>query len=145
MSEPIPLSRIRVPVSSRFLNEEPRRSDSPHDDDDIFPQSISLENGPQTLAGTHPAWKRELHSLLEQPTSSKSAFIVHVLMTGLIILSAIVTVVETVPASHVVSPRFWFGLETMLVALFTVEYTARCIAWSGTWVGLFKWIICMSG
>lgn len=145
MSERIPLSHIRPSVSSRFLTEEPgRRSSSPHDVDDIFPHSISLEDAPDTLTDTHPAWKRELYSLLEQPTSSQSAFIIHILMTGLIILSAIVTIMETVPAFHYVSPRFWFGLETSLVALFTVEYTARSIAWSGTWMGLVRWITCAS-
>lgn len=146
MSERIPLSHIRPSVSSRFLTEEStsRRSSSPHDVDDSFLHSISLEDAPDTMADTHPAWKRELYSLLEQPTSSQSAFIIHILMTGLIILSAIVTVMETVPAFHYVSPRFWFGLESSVVALFTVEYIARSIAWSGTWMGLFRWITCAS-
>lgn len=141
MSERIPLSHIRPSVSSRFLTEEAtgRRSPSP---DDIFPHSISLEDAPDHLLVTHPAWKRELYSLLEQPTSSQSAFIIHILMTGLIILSAIATAMETVPAFHYISPRFWFGLETSVVALFTVEYTARSIAWSGTWMSLFRWITC---
>lgn len=142
MSDPIPMSRIRIPVSSRFLTEESRRSLSFPDEDDAFTHSIPLGNPSDTLSDIQPAWKRELYSLLEQPTSSQAAFLLHVVMTGLIILSAIVTVMETVPAFHYVSPRLWFGLETSLVALFTVEYTVRCVAWSGSWLGLFKWITC---
>ena len=141
--DPIPLTRIQVPASSRFLTESSRtRSPSPHDIDDIFSPSVSMGNTPDSLAATHLAWKRDLYSLLEQPTSSQSAFLIHVVMTSLIVLSAVVTVTETVPALHHVSPRLWFGLETSLVALFTVEYAARSIAWSGTWMGLFKWITC---
>jgi hypothetical protein len=110
------------------------------DEDDGALQSMSLDNAPDTAM--YPAWKRDLYSLLEQPTSSQSAFLVYILTTGLIILSAIVTVTETVESLHYVSPRLWFGLETSLVALFTVEYTARCVAWSGSWKSLLKWIIC---
>lgn len=141
MGERIPLSRLQDSVSSQFLTEPSRRSPAPHHDneDDMF--SPSVPHTPDFLT-THLTWKQDLYALLEQPTSSQSAFLIHVLTTGLIILSAIVTVTETVPALHYVSPRFWFGLETSLVALFTCEYLARCLAWSGTWMGLFKWIIC---
>lgn len=142
MSNTIPMSRLRDPLSSGFLTEESRRPPSPHDVDDIFSYSMSMDHVPEMLAATHPAWKRELYALLEQPTSSQSAFLIHILMTGLIIISGVVTIAETVPAFHYVSPRFWFGVETSLVALFTVEYAARCMAWSGTWKGLFTWIIC---
>ena len=157
MSDRIPLSRLRSTTSARFLTEESQRS--PQDIDQLFP------NIPQDITAdeTGPAWKKELYALLEHPTSSQSAFIIHILMTGLIILSAIITVLETgmyntslapnakwnsssftVPSLHYISPRFWFGLETMLVALFTVEYAARCIAWSSTWKNLFQWVTCMS-
>ncbi|KAL0577505.1 hypothetical protein V5O48_004491 [Marasmius crinis-equi] len=52
-------------------------------------------------------------------------------MTSLILSSAIVTVVETVPAFHTISPQFWFGIETTLVAMFTIEYLARSTAFFG--------------
>ncbi|OBZ68882.1 Potassium voltage-gated channel subfamily B member 1 [Grifola frondosa] len=77
--------------------------------------------------------------LLEQPTSSQSAFLIHVVTTSLIIISAVVTVLETVPAFHSISGSIWFGLETALVALFTVEYIARCIAHTSSWRGFLKW------
>ena len=42
-----------------------------------------------------PAWKRQLHELLEHPNSSQSAFIVHITITLLIFFSAVITVLET--------------------------------------------------
>ena len=116
-----------------FLTEEPQ------DISDIFinanPAVFPIPDGPE--------WKRDLFALLEQPTSSPGAFLIHVLMTFLIILSALVTILETVPVFHSISTSVWFGLETTVVALFTVEYVARCVAWSTSWTNLFKWMICM--
>ncbi|KAF8876388.1 hypothetical protein BD779DRAFT_1449429 [Infundibulicybe gibba] len=138
----VELTRIRTD-SARFLTEDtPRRPPSPGDIGDIFNQSHSFDE--DTLAAIHPPWKRDLHALLEQPKSSTR--LPHPpLNTFLIILSAVVTVLETVPAFHSISTRVWFGVETSLVALFTVEYMARCLAWSGTWRSLFKWVTSFFG
>ena len=92
----------------------------------------------------HPRWKRELYLLLEHPTSSPSAFIIHFATTSLIVVSAAVTVLETIPSSHSISSSVWFGLETTLVVLFTVEYIVRAVAHSNTWSSFAKWAICMS-
>ncbi|EKM79679.1 hypothetical protein AGABI1DRAFT_59386 [Agaricus bisporus var. burnettii JB137-S8] len=92
-----------------------------------------------------PGWKHTLFALLERPTSSPAALLLYAVSTGLIIFSAIVTVLETVPAFHSISNRIWFGIETSFVALFTVEYIARCIAWSPTWMTLFKWMFSFFG
>jgi hypothetical protein len=80
--------------------------------------------------------------LLERPTSSSSAFLLHFASTSLIIFSAIVTILETVPSFHSISPRVWFGVEKSLVLLFTVEYCARSVAWSYSWISLAKWLSC---
>jgi potassium voltage-gated channel Shal-related subfamily D protein 2 len=129
-----------IPLSI-FSREEIRRSPSPSDVGEIF--DISAANDAEVWADIHTPWKRNLYALLEQPTSSSSAFLVHVFMTFLIVTSAMVTVLETVPTFHSISARVWFGLETSLVALFTVEYIARSVAWSGSgWVGLLRWIFC---
>lgn len=140
MSSSIELTRIRPAETSRFLTEDVQRPPSPHDIGEIFGQSRSYDE--DVLAGIHPLWKRDLHALLEQPTSSAGAFLVHLTMNFLIATSALVTVLETVPAFHSISTRVWFGLETALVALFTVEYIARCVAWSGSWMSLFRWMTC---
>jgi potassium voltage-gated channel Shal-related subfamily D protein 2 len=135
MSQPIPLSRLRSPAASRFLTEE----QSPRDVEDVFPTTPLFDQPPDPI--TSP-WKRALFDLLESPTSSSSAFLVHFASTSLIVFSAIVTILETVPSFHSISPRVWFGLETSLVLLFTVEYAARAVAWSSSWISLVKWMFC---
>lgn len=140
MAPSIELTRIRPSESSRFLTEDPQRLPSSTEIGDLFSHTHS--NDEDTLAEIHPAWKRNLHALLEQPKSSSSAFLIHMLTTFLILFSALVTVLETVPAFHSISTRAWFGVETSLVALFTIEYIARCLAWSGSWMSFLKWTTC---
>ena len=137
----IELNRLRRPpplAAVRFFTEE-QPSPSPHGSTDNFAGPNAYEE--ESLA-IHPLWKRNLYQLLEQPTSSPSAFVVHMFITFLIVLSAFVTVLETVPAVHSISTNVWFGVETSVVALFTVEYVTRCLAWSGTWSSLFSWMFC---
>ena len=90
----------------------------------------------------HPKWRRDLYMLLELPASSPAAFLIHVVTTGFIVLSAIVTILETMPTFHSINGSVWFGLETSLVALFTVEYIARCVAHSHSWKSLLVWLMC---
>lgn len=121
----------------------------------IFTQELSSPTSPEhpivpnlddeDAQSIHPPWKRSLYQLLEQPTSSPAAFLFHIFSTFFIVLSAIITVLETVPAVHSISTSVWFGLETSIVALFTMEYIARCLAWSNTWLSLFYWMICELG
>ncbi|KAF8125082.1 hypothetical protein EV363DRAFT_677447 [Boletus edulis] len=140
MSQSIPLARVSS-VASRFLTEE-TQPHSPQNVEDIFPNSATFEHGPDPIKSpkTHAIFE-----LLERPTSSSSAFLVHFASTSLIIFSAIVTILETVPSFHSISPRVWFGLETSLVLLFTVEYCARLFAWSSSWITLVKWIFSFYG
>ena len=135
----IELTRIRPPPlnSVRFFTEEQPTSSSPH----ILSPFPHTEEQDESSA-IHPPWKRNLYQLLEQPTSSTAAFIMHMFTTSLIVMSAFVTVLETVPAVHSISTRVWFGVETSVVALFTVEYIARLLAWSNTWSTLFHWTFC---
>jgi potassium voltage-gated channel Shal-related subfamily D protein 2 len=140
LGSPIPLTRIRRSGSTQFLTEGRRSPRAVQDVNDIFPYSVTLDQS--TLDAIRPPWRRDLHALLEQPTSSAPAFFVHAFLTFLIVTSAVVTVLETVPAFHFISTRVWFGLETGLVAMFTMEYIARCLAWSTTWMTCAKWMFC---
>lgn len=137
--EHLPLNRIRVTAGSNFLTET-ATSHTPADISEIFPQPQS--NDDKMLAEITPLWRRNLFAVLEQPKSSSSAFLLHSLTTFLILFSALVTVLETVPTFHIISVRSWFGVETSIVALFTVEYIARCLAWSNSWMSLLKWVTC---
>ncbi|KAF8270694.1 hypothetical protein EI94DRAFT_1722347 [Lactarius quietus] len=130
----------RAPGDDIFTDEPPitRNSisprPSPHDDDDhdaplVTPGGPSIE----------PPWRSYLYNLLERPNSSSAAVLVHVLITALIVFSALVTILETVPAFHSLPGGIWFGIETSLVALFTVEYIARCAATSFSWTAFFSW------
>ncbi|KAL9711439.1 hypothetical protein Ac2012v2_005984 [Leucoagaricus gongylophorus] len=130
-------------TASRFLVEE-SQSPSPTNINDIFPQSTSFGED-IVVDSIHPLWKRSLFTLLERPTFSPSAFLIYAMTTALIVVSALITVLETVPAFHSISSRVWFGIETSLVALFTVEYLARCVAWSHTWWSLLKWTFSFYG
>ncbi|KAJ3936261.1 MAG: hypothetical protein NXY57DRAFT_270716 [Lentinula lateritia] len=144
MPQSIELPRIRTSFSNQslFLTED-RLSPVPHDISGLFAQTESYDQS--ELENIHPLWKRDLYALLEQANSSVGAFLVHFLMTFFILVSAVVTVLETVPAFHSINPQIWFGMETTLVALFTVEYLARCTAWSSSWSSLLKWMISFYG
>lgn len=109
----------------------------PHATTSFDPNELSID-----LQNIRPLWKRNLHELLEHPNSSQPAFIIHILITSLILVSAGVTILETIPYFHSTSASVWFGIETSLVVLFTVEYVARAVAWSGSWKLLVGWFIC---
>lgn len=138
----IPNSALRSGVPHHFT-EEVRSSPQRRDLYEIFPNSTSQQDE-EAILNMKPIWKRKLHFLLERPTTSQAAFVVHVLSTFLIVLSALITILETVPTFHSIPTAIWFGMETTLVALFTVEYICRCIAWSYTWSALLHWVICAS-
>ncbi|KAI9458385.1 voltage-gated potassium channel [Lactarius psammicola] len=112
----------------------PRRD--PHDDHDDHDTPPLSAHGRPTIG---PPWRLYLYNLLERPNSSPAAVLVHVLITVLIIFSALVTILETVPAFHSLPGGIWFGIETSLVALFTVEYIARCAATSFSRSAFFAW------
>lgn len=86
--------------------------------------------------------RETLYSLLEEPNSSQAAFTIHLMVNALITLSALLTILETLPFFHHVSPAVWFGLETTIVVCFTFEYVARVIAWSESYATLWNWFSC---
>ncbi|KZT38260.1 voltage-gated potassium channel [Sistotremastrum suecicum HHB10207 ss-3] len=135
-SRPIRLSAITT--SAHFLTET---RDLPPDSGDETSSLYGLRPSsvPAALKEVKPTWRRDLHALLEYPTSSSSAFVVHILITGLIVFSGVITIIETLPPFTHLNLRLWFGIETSLVALFTVEYIARCLAWSTDFKTFFSW------
>ncbi len=92
-------------------------------------------------AAMRSTWKRKLYLLMEEPSSGREAFFVHVAVTGAIFFSVILTTFSTLPAFHTnpVSVRVLFGFDTTLVILFTVEYLARTFAHSDTWAQYYRW------
>ncbi|KAF7731801.1 hypothetical protein EC973_008316 [Apophysomyces ossiformis] len=86
--------------------------------------------------------KRQLYLLLEEPSSSNAAFWINVIVSVLIVLSAVMTTIETIPAFRSKeSNRVWFNLESTMVALFTFEYLLRVFAHSDSLRMLRRFIL----
>ncbi|KAF0487693.1 voltage-gated potassium channel [Gigaspora margarita] len=85
-------------------------------------------------------WKRSLFLLLEDPSSSKAAFTVNVFVSFSIILSAVLTTIETIPSFRSTASSVWFNYETTVVFIFTIEYILRLIAHSDSLKQLWKFI-----
>ncbi|ORX45268.1 voltage-gated potassium channel [Hesseltinella vesiculosa] len=112
--------------------------DSPHvdehhlDETDYTSPAMDIENG----------LKRYLYLLLEQPSSSRAAFWTNVVVSFLIVSSAVMTTIETIPAFRSAeSNRVWFHLESTMVALFTLEYLLRLFAHSDSLLMLRKFVL----
>jgi len=77
-----------------------------------------------------PGIRARLHLFLEEPTSSKSAEILFIVMGACILLSVFSMVVEpllTPPGTEIsdIEKKVWFGLEVFFTSVFTVEYVLR--------------------
>ncbi|KLT41971.1 voltage-gated potassium channel [Cutaneotrichosporon oleaginosum] len=92
-------------------------------------------------AAMRSAWKRKLYLLMEEPSSGREAFFVHVAVTAAIFFSVILTTFSTLPAFHTnpTSVRVLFAFDTTIVVLFTVEYLARTFAHADSWGQYYKW------
>ncbi|TIA70165.1 hypothetical protein E3P92_00310 [Wallemia ichthyophaga] len=94
------------------------------------------EPDPSESNGIRSNWKKNLYQLLQEPTSSQGAFTIHICVTLLIVIAALLTILETIPSFRAIDSRIWFGFETAIVAIFTIEYFARIAAHSDSWVRL---------
>ncbi|KAL1693523.1 hypothetical protein GGG16DRAFT_110961 [Schizophyllum commune] len=142
---------VRTPLSQHLSPRPPHRSHSsspshPNPSNHGYPDPLSPNPSARPKGSdVHPEWRRHIYLLLEVPTSSPAAFLMHVFITALIAVSAVVTVLETVPEFHSISPAVWFGVESALVALFTIEYVARCVAHSTGWRTAVRWLVSFFG
>ncbi|TIB83797.1 voltage-gated potassium channel [Wallemia mellicola] len=92
------------------------------------------ESDPAESNEIRKPWKKNLYQLLQEPNSSQGAFTIHICITLLIVIAAVLTILETIPSFRATDSRIWFGLETAIVAMFTIEYCARVAAHSDSWV-----------
>ncbi|GJJ69034.1 hypothetical protein EMPS_01380 [Entomortierella parvispora] len=86
-------------------------------------------------------FKRRLFLLLEDPSSSRAAFALNVWVSFAIVLSAVITTIETIPSFRSTDSAVWFYFETIMVALFTIEFIARFICHSDSLKQLKKFIL----
>jgi len=73
-------------------------------------------------------WQRRRNfvwQIFEHPEDNLVSQWVNFYILGLIVISAIVTVVETVPGLHKQNEGVWFGLECFFVMNFSIEFTCR--------------------
>lgn len=92
-------------------------------------------------ANMRSAWKRKLYLLMEEPSSGREAFYVHIAVTGAILFSVVLTTLSTLPSFHTnpVASKILFGFDTTIVILFTAEYLARTLAHTDSWSQYYNW------
>ncbi|KAI7872963.1 hypothetical protein BDF14DRAFT_1716111 [Spinellus fusiger] len=110
----------------------------PGDDDPIYHPQDEFK---------HPL-KRTVYLLLEDPSSSDSAFWTNIAVSFLIVFSALTTTIETIPAFRSAeSSRVWkcfiyrLNVETAMVLLFSLEYMLRIFAHSDTFAMLARFFL----
>ncbi|KAJ2862849.1 hypothetical protein GGH94_004004 [Coemansia aciculifera] len=95
-------------------------------------EHVDVQRG-QEAKSIRSKWRRELFLLFEDPSSSPSAFIINVFVTFMIIFSAILTTIETIPQLRKGNSHMWFALELVIVAIFTLEFVLRFLGHTDTW------------
>ncbi|CAO3569927.1 unnamed protein product [Mortierella alpina] len=148
-----PASERHSSSSSRLGQEVPRRSmhqvdmdiewpmiDIPHELQMQVDQDDSTRSNSQANAIRNP-FKRKLFLLLEDPSSSHAAFALNVWVSFAIVLSAVITTIETIPSFRSTDSVVWFDFETVMVAFFTIEFAGRVICHSDSFKQLKKFLL----
>ncbi|CAG8623543.1 3632_t:CDS:10 [Paraglomus brasilianum] len=115
------------------LNELPEELREPDDDNDRAANNTEANS-------MRTNWKKELFLLLEDPSSSRPAFSVNVFVSFSIVLSAVLTTIETIPSFRATESSVWFSFETTIVLIFSIEYLLRLIAHSDSAKQLLKFV-----
>ncbi|RKP08934.1 hypothetical protein THASP1DRAFT_29278 [Thamnocephalis sphaerospora] len=95
----------------------------------------------RTAASIHSPWKRQFYLLMEDPSSSGAAFFVNVFVVLMIVLSAVIATVETIPKFRSGETPIWFALETAVVVLLALEFAARVFAHSDQSLRLIRFML----
>jgi len=110
---------------------EPSTKPPPGKDETLASQSRGEEDDADAKVSSKPLGCRgQLHLLLEEPSSSRPAEVLFILMGILIMLSVFTMVVQplmTPPGKEMtkVEEDVWYGLELSFTAIFTAEYILR--------------------
>ncbi|KAF9149733.1 hypothetical protein BG015_008448 [Linnemannia schmuckeri] len=78
---------------------------------------------------------------IKDPSSSNTAFALNVWVSMAIVISAVITTIETIPSFRSTDNMIWFYIETIMVILFTIELIARIIAHSDSFKQLKKFVL----
>jgi len=71
--------------------------------------------------------------IFEDADGSQVSTYINYWIMGLIIFSAVIAVIETIPAIHKTQKDIWFGLECFFVINFSIEFISRAISCPSTW------------
>ncbi|KAI8050273.1 hypothetical protein BDF22DRAFT_696383 [Syncephalis plumigaleata] len=93
---------------------------------------LDLTERNRTAASIHNIWKRQFYLLMEDPSSSGAAFFVSVFVVCMIVVSAVIATIETIPKFRSGETPIWFAIETAVVALLAIEAALRIYAHSDT-------------
>ncbi|KAI8980246.1 hypothetical protein BDB01DRAFT_797022 [Pilobolus umbonatus] len=110
-------------------------------DEDEPTTPFDRRNSQVVLNMTHNI-KKQLFLYMEEPSSSSTAFWINVLVSVLILLSATIITLETIPAFRSTeSNRVWFNIETLIVSIFSLEYILRMFAHSDSFKMFKEYIL----
>ncbi|RKP27379.1 hypothetical protein SYNPS1DRAFT_21076 [Syncephalis pseudoplumigaleata] len=93
------------------------------------------------LIAIQNVWKRRFYLLMEDPSSSGAAFFVSVFVVCMIVVSAVIATIETIPQFRAGETPIWFALETAVVALLAIETALRVYAHSDTAQRIVKFML----
>ncbi|KAG2219799.1 hypothetical protein INT45_001131, partial [Circinella minor] len=125
----ISISQLAHEEPSRTATPDTSRSSNEHEEAEAVADAANEANMGPDPADFKSDLKCRLYFLMEQPSSSSAAFWTNVIVSMLIVLSAVMTTIETIPTFRSTeSNSVWFKLETTMVALFTIEYLVRVFA-----------------
>ncbi|KAJ3367480.1 hypothetical protein GGF31_007482 [Allomyces arbusculus] len=88
-------------------------------------------------------WTTRLYLLLEDPSSSREALAVSIVVTFMIVFAATVVTIETIPALYLEGNDLWSirqGLEIFIIVFFTFEYLLRLAARADSWASAWQFI-----
>jgi hypothetical protein len=68
-----------------------------------------------------------IHNLLERPSSSKAAQFISIFVFILIAVSCLSLMIQTVPQYYNQDNMLWFIIDTIIVAIFTIEFIFRLL------------------
>ncbi|KAJ1776177.1 hypothetical protein LPJ54_003243 [Coemansia sp. RSA 1824] len=95
-------------------------------------ENVEVQRG-QEAKSIRSKWKRNLFLLFEDPASGPSAFIINVFVTFMIIFSAVLTTIETMPSLRKGNTHVWLALELTTVVVFTAEFVLRFLGHTDSW------------
>jgi len=79
-------------------------------------------------------WRVRMHNLIEEPRSSRLAAIVYLFLMSLVLISAIVLCLDTLPQYE--DNTAIFAIECVCATFFSIEFATRLLSWQDHYVSI---------